>query len=326
MLEQVSIIVIVYNSEKTLSKCLDSCISQTYKNIEIVVVNDGSTDNSYAIAKSFQENDERIRLISKKNEGIPRTRRAGFEQSSGAYIYHLDADDYLEPEAIEVLLKTLNEEKADIVIGGLILEDREGELITNWISNLTYKSRTDYLKDIFSTKMPPFIFGRLIKREMYEPVLVPSEFNCGEDIISNVMMVCHNPQIKIVSHPGLIQHYLIYSSSLTNSSSPESFMKYTDLIEQILIQFDFEKLVMQEWAYFRVIKSWRHYLRRGGKQYLADIKYLKNFYFKYYSVVRKQLTLMEQLELNLYRYNQFIGYQFSRVYCKCLRLMKQQVN
>jgi len=326
ILKKVSIIVIVYNSEKSLSKCLDSCINQTYENIEIIIVNDGSKDKSLDIAESYQKTDTRIQIISKPNEGIPKTRRAGFERSSGDYIYHLDADDYLDPVAIEKLIATAKNEKADIVVGGLIFENKSGERIISWITNINGKSREDHLKNLFLSAIPPFIFGKLIKREVFEPVKVPAEYNCGEDIISNVMMICYNPTLKIVSVPTPVQHYLVYDSSLTNSSPAESFLKFTDTITRILIECDLEKEVLKEWAWFRVIKSWRYYLRRGGKQFLTDKKYVSEFYQKYYTVVQKQLSFMEKLELNLYRYNQFLGYSFSRIYVKGLKIFKLPVN
>jgi hypothetical protein len=103
-------------------------------------------------------------------------------------------------------------------------------------------------------------------------------------------------------------------------------MIYTDDICEILMNQNLEESVINEWAYFRVIKSWRYYLRRGGKQYLRNKAYVRNFYNKYYSIIRSKLTITERFELNLYRYNQFLGYNFSRVYSKILRITNQPVN
>ena len=325
-MDKVSIIIIAFNSASSLPKCINSCLTQSYKNIEIVIVIDGSPDNSFEIAKFYQQKDSRILVINKENEGIPKTRKVGFDRSSGDFIYHLDADDYIESNTIEVLLQRLYKEDADIVISGLVFEDKDGKFITNWITSTTANSKVGYLKDIFTSRIPPFIFGRLIRREIFNSVFVTGNYNCGEDFVSNIMMICYNSKIKIVSDPALLHHYLIYETSVTNASKPESFMIYTDDICEILKHQNLEEAVINEWAYFRVIKSWRYYLRRGGKEYLRNKVYVRNFYKKYYAIIRSKLTITERFELNLYRYNQFLGYNFSRVYSKILRISKQPVN
>jgi len=118
--DKVSIIIIAYNSASSLPKCIISCLTKPIKNIEIVIVIDGSPDNSFEVAKFYQKKDSRILVINKENEGIPKTRKIGFDHSSGEFIYHLDADDYIESNTIEVLLQRLYQEDADIVIGGLV--------------------------------------------------------------------------------------------------------------------------------------------------------------------------------------------------------------
>ena len=325
-MDKVSIIIIAYNSASSLPKCIVSCLNQTYKNIEIVIVIDGSPDNSFEIAQYYQKEDYRITVINKENEGLPKTRRVGFEASTGEYIFHLDSDDFLELNTIELLTKAILREHADIIVGGTIYEDKRGKFITSWVSKISGDLKTDYLNDIFSGGLQPNIWGRLIKREIFQPVLVPSQYNCGEDYLANIMMICYAPRIKITIEPASLYHYVIYNESLTNTWPAEVFIPYTDLIANILIENDLEESVMQHWAWFRVIKSWRYYLRRGGKKYLADKEFVMKFYKKYYSIIRNKLSIIERFELNLYRYNQFLGYNFSRVYSKILRITKQPVN
>lgn len=326
MNDKVSIIIPVYNTELFLSRCINSCLEQTFKNIEIIIVIDGSQDNSFEIAKSFQERDSRVFVINKENEGLPRTRRVGFEFSTGNYIFHLDSDDYLEPEIISVLLKSLLREKADIVVGGTIYEDKAGNIITTWISRLSGNNKSDYLKDIFTSNLQPNIWGRLIRREIFQPVLVPSQYNCGEDYIANVMMICYASEIKIAVETELLHHYVVYNESLTNTWPAEVFMPYTDLIARILIENDLEEVVMNDWAWYRVIKSWRYYLRRGGKQYLSDKDFVEKFYIKYYQVIKNRLNIIERIELNLYKYHQPIAWVFSRLYIKFLKITGQNTN
>ena len=101
----VSIIVAVYNVEKYLKKCLDSIIKQSYRNIEIICVNDGSTDSSLKICEEYQEQDSRIIIITQKNQGLSAARNTGIKNSKGEFIAFIDSDDWVDPQFIELLLK-----------------------------------------------------------------------------------------------------------------------------------------------------------------------------------------------------------------------------
>lgn len=101
----ISIIVPIYNAEKYLDKCLSSIVNQTYKNIEIICIDDGSTDNSLKICKKYSEQDERIKVIHKKNEGVTVARKLGVKIASGEWVGFVDADDWIEPDMYEELLK-----------------------------------------------------------------------------------------------------------------------------------------------------------------------------------------------------------------------------
>ena len=103
MTPQVSVIIPVYNVGKYLEKCLTSVVGQTFSNLEIVVVTDGSTDDSPQIIARFARQDSRIVVIDKPNEGLAYARKSGVEAARGIYIYHLDGDDYIEPDAIELI-------------------------------------------------------------------------------------------------------------------------------------------------------------------------------------------------------------------------------
>lgn len=95
---KISIIVPIYNSENDLDQCIESIVNQTYKNLEIILVNDGSTDNSVNICKNWEANDSRIILIDKQNEGVAKTRNEGLKIATGDYIGFVDHDDFIEPE------------------------------------------------------------------------------------------------------------------------------------------------------------------------------------------------------------------------------------
>lgn len=116
-MDKVSVIVPVYNKEKELKRCLLSIVTQTYKDLEIIVVDDGSTDKSYKIYTEFASKDNRIKIIRKKNEGVDCARHEGIKKATGDYVTFVDSDDYLHKKAIELLLTALKINNADVSFG-----------------------------------------------------------------------------------------------------------------------------------------------------------------------------------------------------------------
>ena len=99
-----SVIIPVYNTEAYLKRCLDSVLGQTYKNIEVICVNDGSTDNSLQILKDYEKKDKRVLVIDKENGGVVSARKAGIKAASGEYCTYVDSDDWIEPNMYESIL------------------------------------------------------------------------------------------------------------------------------------------------------------------------------------------------------------------------------
>ena len=112
----ISVIIPIYNVEKYLPRCLESVINQSFSNIEIICVNDGSTDNSGKILAKFGAKDARFRIITQDNQGLSASRNNGMEIASGSYIFFLDADDFLHPQALEIFYNTALQSGCPIVI------------------------------------------------------------------------------------------------------------------------------------------------------------------------------------------------------------------
>lgn len=121
----ISIIVPVYNMERYLDDCLSSLVNQTYRQIEIILVDDGSTDSSYQLCKKYKEHDERIVLISQDNAGLSAARNVGIENSCGEWLFFLDSDDMLRADALSVLLAIANRLDTDIVCGDFSYNESE---------------------------------------------------------------------------------------------------------------------------------------------------------------------------------------------------------
>lgn len=147
-MEKVSIIVPVYNVEEYLEKCICSIINQTYQNIEIIIINDGSTDNSRQICEKYARMDTRIKLINKKNGGLSSARNCGIKNASGNYILFVDSDDYIEKNTVETFLQKIEQKKLEVIIGNAYVDDAKGneeKFIKKRDKNQNVVSGIDYL-------------------------------------------------------------------------------------------------------------------------------------------------------------------------------------
>lgn len=119
--EKVSVIIPVYNDEKYLEQCVMSAVNQTYSNLEIILIDDGSTDSSPIICEQLKEKDERIRVLHKQNGGVGSSRNAGLSMATGEYVLFIDDDDWIEADHIEKLFNLLKKNDADIAIGNFMV-------------------------------------------------------------------------------------------------------------------------------------------------------------------------------------------------------------
>ena len=177
-MDLLSIIIPVYNSEKYLKKCLDSIILQTYKNFEIICVDDGSIDSSYQILKEYQNKDSRIRLLKQEHKGVSSARKLGLTNACGKYITFVDSDDYLDKETYLNALKYLN--IADLVCFGIRVF---GEFQKSQINddNKYYKIKNKGLTNIFP-KLPfridVSLCNKIFKRELIDKFNIDFTDNC----------------------------------------------------------------------------------------------------------------------------------------------------
>lgn len=132
----VSVVLPIYNVEKYLERCMNSVINQTYKNIEIIMVDDGSTDSSGKLCDEWKEKDDRIRVIHKSNEGLGLARNTGIENANGEFICFFDSDDYIDTDTIEILYETAKKYDSQIVTFGFRTVNSEGQVVSENIPNI----------------------------------------------------------------------------------------------------------------------------------------------------------------------------------------------
>ena len=174
----ISVIVPIYNVAPYLHECIDSIINQTYKNLEIILVDDGSSDGSEKICDEYAKNDNRIIVIHQQNKGLVCARKAGLKIATGEYIAYVDGDDWIEIQMYEYLLNKILEMDADFIDSGCIKQDkdkkisylpkRESSKIINLDIDIRYKIIKNLLIDNISDSyyITPSIWAKLIKKNI----------------------------------------------------------------------------------------------------------------------------------------------------------------
>ena len=140
MKELITVIIPIYNAEKWIERCVDSVLRQKYKNLEILLINDSSTDNSKEICKKMQYKDDRVKLIcQKENKGVSAARNRGIELAKGDYIAFVDADDYIDNDMYCSLYENMKKENVDLSICSVLMEKQQKKITHKQIESFTKK-------------------------------------------------------------------------------------------------------------------------------------------------------------------------------------------
>lgn len=219
----ISVIVPVYNVEKYLNKCIDSIISQTYENLEILIVNDGSTDNSGKICEEYAKNDKRIKIIHQKNGGLSAARNTGIKNSTGEYIGFVDSDDWIDQEMYQTLYEILTAYDGDISACGITKVDNESEKIKLRKPKVSQYTQSEYLKKYFkinSQSCEYYACNKLYKRTLLTNTQYPIGLT-SEDVLGTYKAILHAG--KVVATTQNYYHYRQNSQSITGSFSKKDF-------------------------------------------------------------------------------------------------------
>ncbi|EAR14646.1 glycosyltransferase family 2 protein [Robiginitalea biformata] len=303
---KVSIVIPAHNSEKFIDRCLSSVSSQSYGNIEIIVVNDGSTDGTLPLIKAWQQKDARILLMDQENAGTLMARKIGIQHATGDAILNLDSDDYLEKHAVELLVHKMEETSADIVVANhFMLKNGHKKLIKNALPRTQDKrSLFEYL---LTGKLTGYIWGRLFRVDLLKTLEMPAYFAFSEDVIANFSLIANN-DLKIALIEEGILNYVIHTSNVSQSeiSRPvEGFYREHRYIETILAREGLQTELEKELAIYKS-KSWVVYCRKGG-ELSKDPQYHRAFFDKNYPLVKDSLPLYQRIEMLAYAKNLRFG-------------------
>lgn len=231
MNELISVIIPVYNVEKYIEKCLNSVTAQTYENLEIVIVNDGSTDSSIVYCEKCANDDNRIKILNKENGGLSDARNAGIDICTGNYICFVDSDDYLEKEAIERLLEKILKYNADIAIGNINKVYENGEIVE--MDKLEMELLTDKKKIYSNASKYVTAWGKLYRRELFSVLRYPKD-KLHEDAYIVCDLLKNANKVVQVDYYGY--NYLQREGSIMNSKFT---VKRLDAVEARIKRVDF---------------------------------------------------------------------------------------
>ncbi len=218
----ISVIVPVYNVEKYLKKCITSILNQTYSNLEIVIVNDGSTDNSTEIIEELKKTDSRISSYYQENAGLSAARNTGIDNSNGKYLVFVDSDDYIHPKMIEILYNNLTSTNSDIAVCDLHWINENESTNEHIENNITvYEGQEVLYKLILDDLISVVAWNKLYKRELFKTLRYP-EGKLHEDqyIIHKILAQCN----KSVYTTAKLYYYIKREGSIIGKVSRKKLM------------------------------------------------------------------------------------------------------
>lgn len=272
----VSIIIVVYNTVQFLRKCLESISEQTYKNIEIIIIDDGSTDGSTQVLESYCREEIRSKLLKKKNEGVAAARNDGLRLASGKYIIFCDSDDYLETDGIKILLEKSLSENADITIGSyyLITKAKKTKIITTERTNTI-----EIIDDILEGRTHAGLWTKLIKKTSIGDLYFEPGINYMEDYLF-LCRLFSRKRIKasFTSHAtyNYVQRKDSYSSIMSESSL-QAAIKVTRILENELKTIASNKSIIKMKAFNSALEIKNTTTKITAKKRKDIIKNLKNY-------------------------------------------------
>lgn len=246
----ISIIIPMYNSQDFIGKLLESLINQTYKNLEIIVVNDGSTDNSLLVVEEFAKHDSRIKVITTKNGGVSRARNIGLENVKGEYFSFLDSDDYIDLDMYEKIISKMKEVNTDAIRINYVKEDEKFNHISQGnMLNLKNKIldkemiRKELIPYMFENKIEAYTPLLFIKRELLDELKAFNEdIHMMEDLLFYLDLLLKVNDIYFLDYKSY--HYIFRVSSNTKRRDKlminlNDTLKVVKMVEEFLEQNNF---------------------------------------------------------------------------------------
>jgi len=292
----ISIIIPVYKAEKYIVQCIESILVQTYKNFELILIDDGSPDRSGIICDEYAEKDTRIRVLHQKNAGPSCCRNRGIELAKGKYLCFVDSDDWVDVDYLASMVEEMTE-NVDLVVGGFILEGKERKILKKEHQIFTLKDK-DNFHDLVVKRL---LFGPCQKMYSLSIVkkyhlLFPEGIHYGEDRLFNYAYLHHVNYIASIAHAAY--HYRIHENdSLSSNVYPNMFeleytqwkalyrlYEYHDLFSEVNLRYHWREfywlvidniLNVNQWNYRKTWKEKYEYIQNILK--VPEVKEVKKY-------------------------------------------------
>ncbi|MFM1580595.1 glycosyltransferase [Helcococcus bovis] len=314
MNELISIIIPVYNGENYINRMYNCLVNQTYTNIEIIFVNDGSTDNSKEILENCAEKDKRIKFINKiKNTGVSETKNIAIDNVSGKYILFVDIDDVVSHNIVEILYKNIKKYNADI--SSCDLEKvYDNNLVFGKINNEVsiFNKKESILAALKGKKLNMFTTAKLYKTELFDNIRFPENMKMIEDAYISCELLLKSNMVVYTSDK--LYKYIFRDGSLMNSSFSienelniiEVQKRNAQLILEVYPELNVEVQQRILWGYFRFFdrlllseKIDENMINKYKKEIYDRKKYV--FLGDFFNIKRKISTIILFINLNLYK-------------------------
>lgn len=235
---KISIVVPVYNLEKDIEKSIESIIHQTYSNLEIIVVNDGSTDKSLSILNEYKKKDSRIQIIDKQNEGVSKARLDGMKRATGQYIGFVDGDDIVEKDMFELLMNNAMKYNADISHCGYSMDFPDGHSDKYYgTGKIVIQNNNDGLKDLLEGKfIEPGLWNKIYKKSLIENLIENENMDYSiknlEDLLVNYFLF--KQSYISIYEDRCKYHYIVRKGSATNKISGNKYEDPLKIMKKIM--------------------------------------------------------------------------------------------
>lgn len=299
----ISVIIPVYNVEKYIKKCVDSVLCQTYTELEIFLVDDGSPDACPAICDEYAAKDSRVKVIHKPNGGLSDARNAALDVMTGQYVTFVDSDDYLAPDAIETLYAALIKTDADIAVGNMKGVTEDGEISDFYTPAAEETGLTG--EEILSTLNQPCAQNRLYKKDIFAELRYPKG-RLYEDVFIYHGILAQTK--KIVLTGTTVYYYLIRGGSIMHG---EYNIRFTDIIDAIKGRYEWLDSIGQTklanearlFIYSRVAVAYAH-LDKNIPEHKKRLDEITAIYNECYAVLMKSpdIGTKQKVRLLLLKY------------------------
>ena len=312
-MKDISIIVPIYNAEESLNKCIDSLVNQTKKEIEIILVNDGSTDNSEQIIESYT--DKRIKYFKNNNQGIGYTRNFGIQKATGKYIMFIDSDDYLKEDACEKLYNYAENKKCDLVICDFY-RVVDNKLIKEQMDDMLGNNLKDEPNILLKTNLSPW--NKLYKKTL----ITENDIKFVEDLKyedAPFVVECLDKATKIGQLKECLNYYVVHDNSETTIRDEKCFdiLKIVDLIrlyfkDKYYIKDEVNELIVSILINYNIQQRVQKNKKLGMKFIDESFNYLRKYipnYKKsnYFKIRNKLKAVIEKNEV------------LTKIYCSLYR-------